>query len=92
MADSFIEGAKEYEQKLRSQTDKGSDMAKEKGDVQEAAPAKRPVRGAKPEEKKAVGPSVVKANKTRKLVAAGTAESVEIEAELNTEAKEDAAE
>ena len=48
----------------------------------------------KPEEKKSAGPSIVKANKTRKLVAAGTAEIVEIEAELNTEekAKDDAAE
>jgi small subunit ribosomal protein S2 len=37
----------------------------------------------KTEEKKSAGPTVVKANKTRKLVAAGTADLVEIEAELN---------
>ncbi|OFZ28575.1 MAG: 30S ribosomal protein S2 [Bdellovibrionales bacterium RIFCSPHIGHO2_01_FULL_40_29] len=91
VADSFIEGAKVWEQKMRTQTDKGSDAAKEL-DSQEQAQAKRPARGAKPEEKKSAGPSIVKANKTRKLVAAGTAEIVEIEAELNTETKEDAAE
>jgi small subunit ribosomal protein S2 len=100
IADSFIEGAKVYEQKLRSQTDKGSDLAKEKEGMMQDDAAKRPAaRGpakpaAKPEEKKSAGPSVVKASKTRKLVAAGTAELVEIEAELNTETKEkeDAAE
>ncbi len=92
IADSFIEGAKIWEQKMRTQTDKASDSAKEL-DSQEQT-AKRPARSAKPEEKKPAGPSIVKANKTRKLVAAGTAEIVEIEAELNTEekAKEDAAE
>ena len=93
IADSFIEGAKIWEQKMRTQTDKASDSAKEM-DTQEQA-AKRPAaRGPKPEEKKPAGPTIVKANKTRKLVAAGTAEIVEIEAELITEekAKDDAAE
>ena len=93
IADSFIEGAQIWEQKMRTQTDKASDSAKEM-DSQEQV-AKRPApRGAKPEEKKPAGPSIVKANKTRKLVAAGTAEIVEIEAELITEekAKDDAAE
>lgn len=88
VAEAYIEGAKVWEQKLRTQTDKGSDLAKEKGDVSADAAGRKPMRGgkptAKPEEKKqAPGPTVVKANKTRKLVAAGTAELVEIEAELN---------
>jgi len=95
VADAYIEGAKIWEQKLRTQTDKGSDLAKEK--AQDAAPARgerdggkgRGPRGAKPEATKAAGPSVVKANKTRKLVAAGTADIVEIEAELNEDKKED---
>lgn len=98
VADAFIEGAQVWEQKLRSQTDKASDMAKEKGDsasVQAAdskKPAARAARGpVKAEDKKPAGPSVVKASKTRKLVAAGTADLVEIEAELN-EAKEEPAE
>lgn len=93
VADSFIEGAKIWEQKLRTQTDKGSDLSKEKmADAsKEARPARGP-RGAKPEDKKpAAGPAVVKASKTRKLVAAGTADIVEIEAELN-ENKDESAE
>ena len=93
MAEAYLEGAKTWEQKLRTQTDKGSDLAKEK--AADAAPAAterkgRAPRGAKPEEKKSAGPSVVKANKTRKLVAAGTAELVEIEAELNEKSDESA--
>ncbi len=101
VADSFIEGAKIWEQKLRTQTDKGSDLAKEKAADTAAAPARdaarpaaggRPARGAKPDAAKPAGPSVVKANKTRKLVAAGTADLVEIEAELNETPKEEPAE
>jgi small subunit ribosomal protein S2 len=95
IADSYIEGAKEWENKIRSQTDKGSDIAKEKGDVPQDATRKPFVKaGGKPAaatKSESAGPTVVKANKTRKLVAAGTAELVEIEAELN-EKKDDAAE
>ena len=95
VADAFIEGAQVWEQKLRSQTDKGSDLAKEKAASETTQePARKPARGArgpaKTEEKKSAGPTVVKANKTRKLVAAGTAELVEIEAELNETTKEEA--
>lgn len=98
VADSFIEGSKIWEQKLRSSTDKGSDLAKEKAaDTQAPKEAGRgPARGPrKPEAAaaaKPAGPAVVKANKTRKLVAAGTADLVEIEAELENEKKDDAAE
>ncbi|MBY0452311.1 MAG: 30S ribosomal protein S2 [Bdellovibrionaceae bacterium] len=91
VADSFIEGAKMWEQKMRTQTDKGSDLAKEKAEA--AAPAPREAKGRGPraprEETKSAGPTVVKANKTRKLVAAGTADLVEIEAELNETPKAD---
>ena len=95
VADAFLEGSKVWEQKLRTQTDKGSDLAKEK--MADAAPADRAPkgrapRGAKPEAAKGAGPAVVKANKTRKLVAAGTAELVEIEAELNEKPSDDSAE
>lgn len=92
VAEAYIEGSKVWEQKIRTQTDKGSDLAKEKAAAEAAAaPAKdaRPGRGpraaaaGKADEKKSTGPTVVKANKTRKLVAAGTADLVEIEAELN---------
>ncbi len=89
VADAYLEGAKEYQAKLRTQTDKGSDLAAEKGD-KEAAPERRsrtPGKGGKPAPaqeapKKAEGPSVVKVAKQRKLVAAGMAEVVEIQAEL----------
>jgi small subunit ribosomal protein S2 len=95
IADSYIEGAKEWENKIRSQTDKASDVAKEKGDVPQDATRKPFVKAggkpAAPAKTESAGPTVVKANKTRKLVAAGTAELVEIEAELN-EKKDDSAE
>ena len=60
----------------------------------EVAPPVRAARGEKPADKKSAGPTVVKASKTRKLVAAGTADLVEIEAELNEskENKDDSAE
>jgi small subunit ribosomal protein S2 len=94
VADAYLEGAKEYEQKLRSSSDKGSDLAKEKEMPKEAAAAPqerkgRAPRGAgpaagtgRPEAKKTEGPAVVKVAKQRKLVAAGMAETVEIQAEL----------
>lgn len=89
IADAYLEGAKEWEGKLRTMTDKQSDVAKEaKVEGKEEAPKRRgPKAGAKEAPKKAAGPAVVKATKARKLVAAGTAEEVEIQAEL--ENKED---
>lgn len=90
IADAYLEGAKEWEGKLRTMTDKQSDVAKEaKAEGKEEAPKRRgaPKAGAKEAPKKAAGPTVVKAAKARKLVAAGTAEEVEIQAEL--EGKED---
>jgi small subunit ribosomal protein S2 len=96
VADAYLEGAKLWEQKLRTMTDKQSDVAKE--DKGEEAPKKRAAAagakpGAKEAPKKAAGPTVVKATKARKLVAAGTAEEVEIQAELeNNEKADDSAE
>lgn len=97
IADSYLEGAKEWEGKLRTMTDKQSDVAKEaKAEGREEAPKKRGAArpGAKEAPKKSAGPAVVKATKApRKLVAAGTAEEVEIQAELeNTEKSDDSAE
>lgn len=94
IADSYLEGAKEWEGKLRTMTDKQSDVAKEaKAEGKDEAPKKRgaPKAGAKEAPKKAAGPTVVKAAKARKLVAAGTAEEVEIQAELEGK-EEDSAE
>ena len=85
VADSFIEGAEEYEQKLRSSSDKESDNQKEAvsapRDQRPGPTERRPTAAAAP-----AGPSVIKANKTsRKLVAAGLADEVEIAQELEEE-------
>lgn len=96
IADAYLEGAKEYEQKLRSSTDKQSDLAKEKSEAAEPARDDRaPRRRGAPTggkdaapaavAKKPDGPTVIKASKSRKLVAAGTAELHEIQAELESE-------
>ncbi len=100
VADAYLEGAKEYEQKLRSSSDKGSDLAKEKEGPKEASAAPQERKGRAPrsatkpaaatETKKTEGPAVVKVAKQRKLVAAGMAEAVEIQAEL--ENKEESSE
>jgi small subunit ribosomal protein S2 len=91
VAEAFLEGAAEHEQKLRTSSDKSS-MAQEGEDkpaVPAAAAAEKP-RARRPAPKTAAeapaakaGPSVVKVQKQRKLVAAGLAETVEIEAELD---------
>ncbi len=87
VADAYLEGAKEWEGKIRTMTDKGSDVAREakaEGKEDSSAAKRRggPRPGAKEAPKKSAGPTVVKASKGRKLVAAGTAEEVEIQAEL----------
>lgn len=103
VADSYIEGAREYEQKLRSSSDKQSDVAKEakapaaKEETRRRAPARgaaAPAAAAPAgkETKKSEGPTVVKATKARKLVAAGLAEDVEIQAELEKPADDETTE
>ncbi len=90
VADAYIEGAKVWEDKLRSVTDKASDTQKEGGETTERTDkAPRRTRGPRPASaaqtdapKKTSGPEVVKITKARKLVAAGTAEDVEILAEV----------
>jgi small subunit ribosomal protein S2 len=80
IADAYLAGAKNWEQKLRSQSDKQSDVvAEQKTEKQKTAAA--------PVEQK--GPSVVKANKGRKLVAAGTADEIEILHEVESTVTED---
>ena len=87
VAEAYLEGAKEHEAALRTQTDKGSDVAKEaRTAIAEKQPDRRPRRApGKAEPKKAEGPVVVKVSKQRKLVAAGMAEVVEIQAELENQ-------
>jgi small subunit ribosomal protein S2 len=96
IADSYIEGAKEWDQKIRSNSDKQADVSDKvaRTEDKDAAPKRRgagPARGAagKTADKKAE-PAIVKVTKARKLVAAGTADEVEIQAELeNPEAATD---
>jgi small subunit ribosomal protein S2 len=93
IADSFNEGAKEYEAKLRqSGNAPDKDEVAAKPMAKEDAPRRR---GARPEPKaedKKAGPAIVKASKTRKLVAAGTADDVEIQQELEEGEKPETAE
>lgn len=97
IADSYIEGSKLWDQKVRTMTDKQSDLEKEEKPLaaKEEAPKRRAPRSgaAKPQEaaadKKSAGPTVVKVQKARKLVAAGTAEDVEIQAELENQTPEE---
>lgn len=90
IADSYIEGAKEYQDKIRSSTDKAVDAAPvaeapEKTEKPKRTRTKPGGESAKPASE---GPSVVKVARQRKLVAAGLAEKIEIEAELeNTSAE-----
>lgn len=71
MADAYLEGQKEYQEKLKTEGDKKS---VKKADDKDAD--------------KKDGPQVVRANK-RKLVAAGTAEELEIKQELDAEENSD---
>lgn len=75
IADAYLEGAKNWEEKLRAQTDKQSDLEKEEKAAKKEAAASGDESG----------PNVVKMNKGRKLVAAGTAEEIEILQEVEQE-------
>lgn len=85
VADAYLEGSKKWQEKVRAMGDKGKDTAR----------AERAEERAAKETPAAAGPAVVKVTKGRKLVAAGTAEDVEIQMELEqnpVEATEDASE
>jgi small subunit ribosomal protein S2 len=88
VAEAYNEGKVQYEQKMRANTDKDYDLAREKDAM---ANAQAPRKGSRPAAAaaagpgaatKPAGPAVVKATKTRKLVAAGMADDVEIAQEL----------
>lgn len=79
VADAYLAGSKRWEQKMRSQTDK-------KSDVEPVEPKKKAKAAPAPVEPKA-GPAVVKATKGRKLVAAGTADEIEILHEVEVESQ-----
>jgi small subunit ribosomal protein S2 len=84
VADSYNEGAKEYEAKLRTLGDKADkeDVVAKPAKEKDEAPRRRGARPDPKAEAKKSGPAIVKASKTRKLVAAGTADDVEIQQEL----------
>ncbi len=77
-AEAFLEGAKEYSESARAQADKEPRF--EKPEREERQPRDRSAPAPS-------GPAVVKVSK-RKLVAAGTAEDVEIAMELETPSDE----
>lgn len=82
-ADAYLAGAAKWEQKAREMTDKQSDVEKEQKEV--AAKPTGKGRGPKAAAAAPAGPNVVKAAKGRKLVAAGTADDIEILAEVEQE-------
>lgn len=83
VSQAFLEGAKEWEQKKRAMADQAEAEAKaQEQEEKNAARAAKKERAATTEEG---GPAVVRVSKGRKLVAAGTAEDVEIELELENQ-------
>lgn len=79
VADAYLEGAKRYQEKVRASGDKGTQVSEQR--ERPARNEERPQRGPRPEA--GPGPAVVKVTKaSRKLVAAGTAEDVEIQMEV----------
>ncbi len=76
VADAYLEGSKRYQEKVRASGDKTKEVRVERTEERVARPSRAP------EPAPAAGPAVVKVSKGRKLVAAGTAEDVEIQMEL----------
>ncbi len=71
IADAYLEGAKKYQEKIRASGDKAKEGKAEAAEERTRA-----------QEAQTGGPAVVKVSKGRKLVAAGTAEDVEIQMEV----------
>lgn len=84
VADAYLEGSKRYTEKVRASGNKaGDETAAPAARSSERPRIQRPAGGAAASATEAAGPAVVKVNKAnRKLVAAGTAEDVEIAMEL----------
>lgn len=88
VAEAYNKGSVRWKEKLRTETDKESDVAEEMAAVAEQKPARRDRKNKDSETTKA-GPTVVKMNKGRKLVAAGTADEIEIQHEVEMELQSD---
>lgn len=82
VADAFLEGAKEYKETVRE--DAEAPAKEERAERKPAAHGRQ-----QPEAPASTGPAVVKVSKARKLVAAGTADDVEIAMELEGQQQED---
>lgn len=86
VADAYLEGAKEYKETVREEAE---------APVREERAERKPAHGRQqqqPEAPAAAGPAVVKVSKARKLVAAGTADDVEIAMELEGQQEDTASE
>ncbi len=86
VADAYLEGAQVWAEEVKKMADRAEKA--EKAERQEKADKKAAAAAAATE---AGGPTVVKVSKGRKLVAAGLAEDVEIEQELDSQTEEPAA-
>jgi small subunit ribosomal protein S2 len=91
VAEAFLEGQKTWQETLKKNAAmKKDEDVKEKTEKAPATAPTRPSRGARGAAASAnptseSGPAVVKMNRGRKLVAAGTADDVEIEMELESQ-------
>lgn len=84
VAEAYLEGAAEYQNRVRASTDKAEAA---EALVEKPTPKSTESRAEKANRVAAKiegGPAIVKVTKTRKLVAAGMADEVEIQAELET--------
>jgi small subunit ribosomal protein S2 len=77
VAEAFVEGSKKWQERVRAMGDK-----KEGKELREEAPVRTRSAQKEAAPATAAGPAVVKVSKGRKLVAAGTAEDVEIQMEV----------
>lgn len=84
IAEAHVEGSKRWQEKVRAQGQEGKEAVASEPAAAPARSERGGRRGAAPKEAPApaAGPAVVKVSKGRKLVAAGTAEDVEIQMEL----------
>lgn len=90
VAEAYNKGSQRWKEKLRTETDKQSDVAEEMAAGAETKRGDRRPRDTERTEKPAkTGPAVVKMNKGRKLVAAGTADEIEIQHEVEMELAKD---
>lgn len=87
IADAYLEGTALWQEELKKRADKGAQDPVE-AKTEEAPREKRRDRGSRggpqKETTESAGPAVFKFSKGRKLVAAGTADEVEIEMELES--------